>query len=60
MRKAAASSGAGASPVWGSGSAGPAKGIELEVRIQEVAIGGAKRSCVFRDPDGVRLEQVEF
>jgi catechol 2,3-dioxygenase-like lactoylglutathione lyase family enzyme len=36
------------------------KGIEMETPPQEIDIVGAKRFALFRDPDGVLLELIEF
>lgn len=36
------------------------KGIEMEQASQEIDIVGAKRFALFRDPDGVLLELIEF
>jgi glyoxylase I family protein len=37
-----------------------AKGIEFEAQPQEIDIVGAQRFALFRDPDGVLLELIEF
>lgn len=37
-----------------------AKGIAMESPPQEIDIVGAKRFALFRDPDGVLLELIEF
>jgi catechol 2,3-dioxygenase-like lactoylglutathione lyase family enzyme len=37
-----------------------AKGIEMETPPQEIDIVGAKRFALFRDPDGILLELIEF
>ena len=36
------------------------EGIDLELEPQEIDIVGARRFCLFRDPDGILLELVEF
>ena len=36
------------------------KGIEMETPPQEIDIVGAKRFALFRDPDGILLELIEF
>lgn len=37
-----------------------AKGIEMETPPQEIDIVGASRFALFRDPDGILLELIEF
>ena len=37
-----------------------AKGVEFETQPQEIDIVGAKRFALFRDPDDVLLELIEF
>jgi len=36
------------------------QGIEMETPPQEIDIVGAKRFALFRDPDGILLELIEF
>ena len=37
-----------------------ADGVEFETPVQEIDVVGAKRFALFRDPDGILLELIEF